>query len=114
MRTFTFSTTAMVVITSASATLQANGPMATPSTTTNSPRPTNTNTGRTGRPTPMPSNYNGPGVTNCYDYAYTRGTGNCPSGRYLGPGELRNHPSVRSSSAYANPADARGQYRPND
>jgi hypothetical protein len=61
----------------------------------------------------MPENYNGRGVTNCYDYAYACGAGT-PTGRMKGADDLRNHSSVRSRNTYNNPMDARGQYRPGD
>ena len=62
----------------------------------------------------MPKGYNGPGVTNCYDYAYACGTGSRPTGPYMGPDGLRNHSSVRGIDTYGNPMNARGQYRPGD
>ena len=61
----------------------------------------------------MPNGYNGPGVTNCYDYAFARGEG-CSSGPYLGAKGLTDHKSVRSKTTYANPMDAQGQYGPGD
>jgi hypothetical protein len=127
MNAATFSKTLLaMVLTASAATLQANGPMGGTSTTA---APSSGNSGTRGqggsrgssgvrinpgtRVTrgPRPANQ---GVTVCYDYAYYRGTNNCPAGHYLGPDDLRNHRSVKYSTVYPRPMDAAGHYRPGD
>jgi hypothetical protein len=103
----TFSmTTVLVALAASTMTLWANGPMKTPAG--------GSSAGRTPRGTSTPARGNpaANGITVCYDYAYYCGTGRMPSGGYLGANDLRRDPSVKTRTAYANPADA--HYRPGD
>ena len=51
------------------------------------------------------------GIVECYGYAYACGTGQGPD-RVMGADDLRKHSSVRGTTTYRNPADAR--YQPGD